>query len=137
MNEKIGFAAFIPYRKTQIGYEFYLQKRDVTAKLNPGLFGTFGGHMEEGESPTETLRREIMEELRYQPKKEIYFSKYETAIGIIHFYIEEVGADFESQVEVHEGEYGTFLTSTEIEFSRAVSLLAQLIVLQLNTKLNA
>ena len=40
-----------------------LQKRSFQAKLLPGRWGVFGGHIEDGESPIQTAVREIEEEL--------------------------------------------------------------------------
>ncbi|MFC1686953.1 NUDIX domain-containing protein [Patescibacteria group bacterium] len=40
-----------------------LQHRTDDARLFPGLWGYFGGHIEEGESPEEAAKRETQEEL--------------------------------------------------------------------------
>ncbi len=39
------------------------EKRKLTKKVKPGAIALPGGHMEEGESPEDTLRRELQEEL--------------------------------------------------------------------------
>lgn len=43
--------------------EVLLQKRDDKAPVNPNLWGLFGGSNEFGETPDETLIRELKEEL--------------------------------------------------------------------------
>lgn len=40
-----------------------LQRRSQESKINCGMLGLFGGHVEEGESPLEALRRELKEEI--------------------------------------------------------------------------
>jgi 8-oxo-dGTP pyrophosphatase MutT (NUDIX family) len=132
MRDKVGFASLIPYRSRGREFEYYLQKRDAHAAVNPGVYGFFGGHVENGETPEDTLLREILEELVYAPTNHRYFSRYETASGIVHYYIEEVSDNFESLVHVQEGEFGRFLKREDIEFSPQVSIMAQLVLHQLD-----
>ena len=40
-----------------------MQHRSIDAPTSPGLFGLFGGHIEEGETPEHALIREVQEEL--------------------------------------------------------------------------
>lgn len=127
-KDKREIASLIPYRVIEGGYEFFLQKRDTSARSNRGLFGLFGGGLENEETPQEGLLREITEELSYAPLHPIYLSRYETNISVLHIFTEEVPADFESKVVVGEGEYGKFLKVDEVLFARDVSLLAQTII---------
>jgi 8-oxo-dGTP diphosphatase len=53
-------AAFLYNPKTR---EVLLQKRDMKAQANPGLWGFFGGSSEGDETPPESLFRELKEEL--------------------------------------------------------------------------
>jgi len=46
---------------------FLLQHRDNDAPTYPGYWGFFGGAIESGESPYESIQREVHEELCYQP----------------------------------------------------------------------
>jgi 8-oxo-dGTP pyrophosphatase MutT (NUDIX family) len=128
MEHKREISSLIPYRKAGEGYEFFLQKRAATARNNQGLFGLFGGGLEQDETPEEGMYREISEELSYVPTRPIYFSRYETNKGIIHVFLEEVRDDFESKVVVGEGEYGRFLATDEVLHARDVSMLAQMII---------
>lgn len=108
------FVGLFPYRKGAERYEYFLQKRDMNALRNPGRFSTFGGKCESGEEILESLLRELKEELDYVPKNVRYFARYTRATSIGHFFIEEVGSDFEDQVIVQEGEFGVFKTMAEV-----------------------
>lgn len=43
--------------------KFILQHRDNKTKYHPNTWGFFGGHIEEGETPEQTIIRELKEEL--------------------------------------------------------------------------
>ena len=99
--------------------------------MSPDKFGMFGGGLEEGESIEQGLAREIKEELVYTPRQPAFFSRYEHATHILNVFIEEVGTDFESLVEVREGQYGKFMTLEEIESSKDLTPLVTTVVIQL------
>ena len=126
MTDKRHNSVLIPYRKRGTEFEFYLQKRDVDAKRAPNQIGMFGGGIEEEESIEQALFREIQEELVYTPTKPQYFSRYETARGVVHVFIEEVSGDFEARVEVKEGQWGKFFTLQEAKAGEDVTLLVKL-----------
>jgi 8-oxo-dGTP pyrophosphatase MutT (NUDIX family) len=137
MNEsdKRKAAALIAYRPNGKEYEFYLQKRTADAPTNPGKFGLFGGGFEQNESAIDALFREIQEELVYTPRNLTYFSRYETATRIFDVFIEEVGPDFESLVDVQEGDFGTFMTLVDIEKADNISPITRIITQQLSDEL--
>jgi 8-oxo-dGTP pyrophosphatase MutT (NUDIX family) len=132
MREKREVSGFVPYRKRGDEREFFLQMRSPNAKTSPNLFGVFGGGLEVGETFERALFREIEEELAYVPRTPIYFSRFENANRISSLFIEEVGSDFESLVDVREGEYGKFLTASEVLKSNDVTFMVRLIIFQLN-----
>lgn len=107
-------AILIPYRVRGGEVEIYLQKRAKDAERAPECFGFFGGGVETGESGEAALKREIKEEMGFGPEGYELFKKYEFDRGTFHVFELEVGADFESRVEIHEGEYGKFLKEKEV-----------------------
>ena len=117
---------FIPYRLINGEWCLFVQKRTEDAPLAPGMFGIFGGHIEDGESPEAALFREVLEELDYRPQDARFFRKYEYVDCEQYVFLSEVDENFEAEVTVLEGEYGRFLSQSQlkrekvIEFDKAV-----------------
>lgn len=68
--KSVGISAIILYNDKQ---EVLMQHRDDNKKFLPGYWGSFGGHIEEGETPEEALKRELIEELEYEVKNPTLF----------------------------------------------------------------
>jgi mutator protein MutT len=98
----------------------FVQKRTKDAPLAPGMFGIFGGHIENGESPEGALIREILEELDYQPQNVRFFHKYEYIDCEQYVFLSEVDESFENEINVLEGEYGKFLNESELKTERVI-----------------
>lgn len=45
-----------------------LQRRSGATKFGPGKLGLFGGHVEDGETPEDAVKREIVEETSLKPE---------------------------------------------------------------------
>jgi len=103
----------IPYRRSGDKFLVFLQKRSKNAERLPDFFGFFGGGAENGESPEETLQREIKEEINFVSSGYAYLREYEFAGSIESIYYIEVGGEFEKHIEVKEGEYGKYFTEDE------------------------
>ncbi len=57
---------------------YLMQLRDNKSMLFfPGHWGLFGGGVEAGETPEETLHRELWEELRLEPAAAHYFTRFD------------------------------------------------------------
>src|SRR5690242_9578968 len=104
----------IPYRFIDGKYHLFVQKRTKDSTLGPGVFGMFGGGIEEGESPETALFREIREELDYEPANVRFFWQYEFSKYELNVFLTEVDKCFESEIQVLEGECGTFLNEAEL-----------------------
>ena len=53
---------------------YLMQLRDdVPHIMHPGVWGFFGGHLEPGEDPETGLKRELLEEINYQPEQVTLF----------------------------------------------------------------
>ena len=136
MAAKRQYSSFVPYRKRGEAYEFYLQLRDTDAALNPGLFGLFGGTIEEGETTETGMMREVEEELMYVPVQAQFFFSYEILRSVLHVYTEEVDSTFEQKVKVMEGQYGKFFTRKELRELSNVSEFSALVVAQIDDYLH-
>src|SRR5690242_457615 len=104
----------IPYRFIDAKYYLFLQKRSKDSTFGPGVFGMFGGGIEEGESPETALFREIQEELDYEPRNVSLFRQYQVSKYELNVFLSEVDEYFESEIQVLEGECGTFLSEAEL-----------------------
>lgn len=64
------------------GDKFLIQQRDSDLDKYPNIWTLFGGNVDEGESPEECLRREMIEELNYKiGDVELLFAKVRVQDG--------------------------------------------------------
>ncbi|MBK8027861.1 MAG: NUDIX domain-containing protein [Chloroflexi bacterium] len=91
--------------------EVLLQQRDHTPGIAyPGAWTIFGGAVEEGETPDEAIRRELMEELELEIPLE-YWHTYVCPVRsipgdldvLVHVYVGELTRPIES-LTLHEGQ---------------------------------
>lgn len=93
----------------------HLQKRAADAKRAPNFFAFWGGGKENGETPEQTLIREIKEELGIDldTNKIKFFYSYEFFKSRMDTYYLEVGDGWENNIEVIEGQYGQWFIVEE------------------------
>ena len=113
MEKKREVSVLIPYKIQTDGIFVYLQKREKDRKTLPGHFAFFGGGVEEGETPIQTLEREIQEELCFTPKGYEFLGKYDFS-WLANVYFLKVDDNFEKGIKVMEGDYGKFFSETEV-----------------------
>lgn len=114
MENQREVSVLIPYKIKDRQIFVFLQKREKDRKVLPGHFAFFGGKSEKGESPEEALEREIKEELCFALRKYELLGKYFFGEWSGSVYFLEIGDDFESQIQVMEGEYGKFFSQQEV-----------------------
>lgn len=82
---------------------FLMQLRDdIPGIAFPGHWGFFGGHIEPGESPDIAMRRELQEEIGYEPPVLVPFGIFETPQSIRHVYAAPLTVRVE-QLDLQEG----------------------------------
>lgn len=88
-----------------------LQLREDKPSVDfPGTWSTFGGALEDDETPLEALQRELMEEIEYEVTDAEYLGK----LDYIHvFRIVDSSLDVDSLV-VHEGEKAAWVGPDEL-----------------------
>lgn len=113
MENKRKVSILAPYFFEEDKMFVFLQKRADDCLRSPGIFGFFGGGLENNETSEEALKREIKEELDYDVKDYTYFNQYEGG-AIKNIFFTEVNRDFENQVIILEGDYGKWFSIEEI-----------------------
>ena len=82
---------------------YLLQLRDDIPNIAyPGHWGLFGGHLDTGETPTEAVKRELLEEISYQPSPIVFLASFPTPKLRRHVFEASIAVDL-SQLELHEG----------------------------------
>ncbi len=91
---------------------YLLQLRDdIESIWYPDHWGCFGGAVDEGEAPLSALRRELYEEIEFEPHEIVYFTRFDfdlTEFGMRRFYrafyvISMTSAD-RARLVLHEGQ---------------------------------
>ena len=75
-----------------------LQLRDEKPNIfYPGCWGLFGGNVDKNEEPVDALKRELEEEIRFQPKtlKLLFSWNHYKYNSILHFFLVPLSIDYE------------------------------------------
>lgn len=84
--------------------EVLLQLRDNKTKNNPKSWAFFGGLAEENETPEETFKREVLEELNISIDKVKYLRDYFNPDFNTHRYVYFVQLEEKPNLQLNEGE---------------------------------
>ncbi len=106
MNERI--ATLLLYNKEK---KVLMQHRSEDAPRLPGYWGLFGGHIEEGETPEDALRRELFEEIEYRVRdpKLLYVKEFDRDGAHVVSSTFAEAYDESQPIVLHEGQgYGWF-----------------------------
>lgn len=94
--------------------EFLIQK---TSKEKGGLFSTTGGHVDSGETPLETIKREVKEELGINIDNEkiedLGFMLYDMPLRYLFYLKKNINID-ELNVQIEEVEYAKYMSVQDI-----------------------
>lgn len=86
---------------------------DVPGIVAPGCWGLFGGHLDPGETPEQAVRRELQEEIRWQPGELRYAMEHRIPRRTAHIFVAELSVPLEQLVLV-EGQDMALVTREEL-----------------------
>ncbi len=104
--------------------KFLMQLRDnIPTIVYPNHWALFGGHMEPGETPDVTVKREILEEIGYIPSTFSKFGCYRDEKAVRHVFYAPLTVEL-NQLVLNEGWDMGLLTPSEIRQGSCYSAVA-------------
>ena len=100
---------------------FLMQLRDDLPTIHyPGIWGFFGGHMEAGESPERSVRRELVEEVGYVPAQIGLFCERESVGYRRYYYYAELTVPL-GELQLNEGQDMALCSMAEVRSGQKYS----------------